>query len=330
LKLAEVERIRRTPGRSVLMFLTERCPVGCAHCSVDARSDSPTIRDFDRFEAVLAGVCATPELDIVGISGGEPFVERRGLRLAVDRLNHAGKRIVLYTSGVWAGPRIPEWISSVLRRTNCVFLSTDAFHADSIEDDRFVHAAQTVAAADVWIVVQVLAIPAMVQRAEHLVESAFGRDWSEHAELSFIAPLPYGRGASVFENQPASRAGSGFGACHALAAPVVRYDGVVSACCNERVIVGWGPERLRRAFSSDFDIHQVMSGLRADPLLRVIQGLGAGFVTEHPLFADLAQREFASICDLCWAVQSRAAESDTEADPLLHAMASLVDVRGPA
>ncbi len=119
------------------------------------------------------------------------------------------------------------------------------------------------------------------------------------------------------------RRGGGFGACHALAAPVVRYDGIVSACCNERVIVGWGPERLRRAGSSAVEINQALSDLRADPLLRVIHGMGAGYVTEHPGFADLAEREFASICELCWAAQSRVAESGTDADPLLQAMASL-------
>ena len=79
---AEVERCRRKPGESVLLFITDRCPVGCAHCSVDSRSDSPTISNFDLFAQLLDGICEQTDLQVVGISGGEPFAERRGLTLA--------------------------------------------------------------------------------------------------------------------------------------------------------------------------------------------------------------------------------------------------------
>src|SRR5690349_10321921 len=109
LKLAEVERIRRSPGQSLLLFLTDRCPVGCQHCSVDSRPDSPSIEDFTLFEALLEGICNRPGLTTVGITGGEPFVERRGLVTAVEKFAAAGKQIVQYTSGVWANQTIPEW-----------------------------------------------------------------------------------------------------------------------------------------------------------------------------------------------------------------------------
>ena len=95
----------------------------------------------------MAAICAQPNLTAVGISGGEPFVERRGLSLAVERLAAAGKDIVLYTSGVWASGEAPEWIRGVLGQASCVFLSTDAFHAASIDDARFVRAARAIAEA---------------------------------------------------------------------------------------------------------------------------------------------------------------------------------------
>src|SRR2546430_12775423 len=102
LSLAQVEEARQTLGQSVLLFLTDRCPVGCAHCSVDSRQDSPTISDFELFEQIVEALCTRPDLRLVGISGGEPFVERRGLMLASRRLIEAEKDVVVYTSGVWA------------------------------------------------------------------------------------------------------------------------------------------------------------------------------------------------------------------------------------
>src|SRR2546421_2554616 len=100
LSFADVEFARRTRGRSVLLFITDRCPVGCAHCSVDSRADSPSIADFALFGQIVDAICARPEVRVVGISGGEPFVERRGLTLAARKLFQASKDIVLYTSGV--------------------------------------------------------------------------------------------------------------------------------------------------------------------------------------------------------------------------------------
>jgi len=259
---------------------------------------------------------------MVGISGGEPFVERRGLVLATERFAAAGKDIVLYTSGIWANPVIPAWISSVLSQASCVFLSTDAFHAAAIDDERFVRAAQTIASAGPWIIVQVLKLPEMVEKAKQLLQKAFGEEYEVHAELSLISPLPYGRAAHMFAQQVRHR-GETFGTCNALASQVVRYDGVISACCNERVLMGFGPERLRRRVASADGVVQGTADIRADATLNILSQAGAGILTYHPLFADLADREFSSICELCWEMQKRLSSSLNAPDRLLSAMTIL-------
>ena len=81
---------------------------------------------------------------------------------------------------------------------------------------------------------------------------------------------------------------------------MVRYDGVVTACCNESVIMGIGPARLRRRVRSRDELGAAIDAFHADPVLRAIGGPGPGALTAHPRFADLAGREFTSICDLCW------------------------------
>lgn len=307
LRIDDVLRDRFTPGRSVLLFLTDRCPVGCGHCSVDSRRDSPTIVDFDVFGEMLDGICADPALRLVGISGGEPFVERRGLTMAMRRLSAAGKDICLYTSGVWAraGDQ-PAWIREILPLASCLFLSTDGFHANAVDESRFVAAARAIGAAGVPVIVQVLNRPAEVDEATRLLTAAFGPGWSEFADLSFIEPLPYGRGESVFARPPEQR-GASVGACTLLAAPVVRYDGRVSACCNEPVIMGRGPERLRRSATSAAELADALDAVREDALLGAIATAGAGAVTAHPTYRELAETKVRGICDLCWRLQEATA-----------------------
>jgi hypothetical protein len=315
----EIEQIRRERGRSTLLFVTDRCPVGCAHCSVDSRRDSPTITDFELFGEILDWLCEQPRLEVVGISGGEPFVERRGLTLAVQRVADAAKQVVIYTSGVWGTrPRPPAWIDEVLERSATVFLSTDAFHWEGVPDSTYVNAARSIASADAWIVVQVIDVPPMVERAEELLRKAFGDGFENFAELRLTAPLTAGRGADVFTRTERTP-GHAFAPCTMVASPMVRYDGLVTACCNESVIMGFGPARLRRRAGSQAEVAGAMDDFHADPMLRAIGGAGPGALTGHPRFADLAEREFTSICDLCWKLLDRVAD-DERPDPLIEAI----------
>jgi organic radical activating enzyme len=318
----EIEDIRHERGRSTLLFITDRCPVGCAHCSVDSRRDSPTITNFELFGEIVEWLVAQAH-DVIGISGGEPFVERRGLSLAARRVTEEGKRLVIYTSGVWARrPEPPAWIADVLDRCTTVFLSTDAFHQEGVGDGHYVNAARAIQRAGAWIVVQVLDVDDMVQRARDLLRAAFGEGYEDYAELRPLTPLTAGRGADVFmrsKHQP----GSSFAPCTMVASPMIRYDGVVTACCNESVIMGWGPKALRRRATDRATLTTQMDAFHADPLLRAIGGVGPGALTAHPRFADLADKEFTSICDLCWKMFDRTA-GDEVPDPLIEAISSVL------
>ena len=316
---ADIDEIRRSRGRSTLLFITDRCPVGCAHCSVDSRRDSPTITDFALFGEILDWICGEAAIEVVGISGGEPFVERRGLTLASRRFAEAGKRQVAYTSGVWAARSSPPaWIREVLERCSCVYLSTDAFHARQLDDARYVRAAQAIAAAGAWIVVQVLGIGRMRERAEALLRDAFGERFGDHAEIAITLPVTNGRGASVFARS-AQIPGHAFGPCSLATSPVVRYDGLVTGCCNESVIMDAGPQRLRRRARSAAELADAIEGFRRDPLLAAVAGAGLGVLTAHPRFADLADARFGHNCELCWKLLERSPDPAAP-EPLIDAI----------
>lgn len=320
LTYADIDAARHTRGQTVLLFLTDRCPVGCAHCSVDSRPDSPKIRDFARFEEVIDGLCAS-SYGLVGISGGEPFIERRGLSHATARLRAAGKDISIVTSGVWATTDDPPgWITEVLGRCGCVVLSTDIFHSDALPDERFVHAARTIARAGVWVVTQVIEDPEAERHAVDMLTRAFGTGWTEYAEIRSAPLLPYGRAADLFQ-PTATTEGRDFGPCYLARSPVIRYDGTMSVCCNEAVIMGRGPESLRRACTTADDLGEAFADLDRHALFRAIADAGPGVLTLDPRLSDMADRGYRSICEMCWEMAERV--GDAADDPIFRATSRL-------
>jgi hypothetical protein len=305
--LAEAAVLRRTPGATAVLFLTDRCPVGCGHCSVGSRVDSPTIADWPRFAEIVAGLGELPSLRAVAITGGEPFAERRGLTHAVDRLRGAGKAVVVFTSGFWAGASVASWIGSVLRNVSTVYLSLDSFHAKGLRPAvSTARAVGTITANGCHLVLQVLDEPGAVEAARKL---------SPEAEINVIAPLPVGRGAGVF---PAAsmRPASAFGRCALLNSPTIRYDGVVIACCNEEAITGAGPAALRRQVSTRDGVGAALASFGTDPVLRVIGRYGPAALE------PISPGPFRSICDSCWSAHDRAAQ-----DPRVRAALALLGSR---
>lgn len=325
---AQIEAVRHQRSRSMLLFITDRCPVNCDHCSVDSRPDSPTIRDFVLFDQILDWLGARIGIEIIGISGGEPFVERKGLRMATERLRAAGKQLVVFTSGVWAQTSaVPVWIEEVLRECACIYLSTDAFHATGVGDEQFVRAARTIVRAGSSLVVQVVAYGDGEARARSLLARALGNDWQSQAELNLVQPLNNGRGQGMFARIAWSR-GESFGPCALARSPMLRYDGVVTGCCNEGVIMGQGPKRLRQHCSDASAIDAAVEGFAADPLLHAIGTAGLGVVVQHPKLKALARERFSSNCELCWKVFERMPDR-SEPDRMMTLIDRLVPDPGP-
>ncbi|WP_129843479.1 hypothetical protein [Streptomyces sp. RFCAC02] len=285
--------LRRVPGATVALFLTDRCPVECAHCSVGSVARGPTITDRPLFEGIVGGLADLPGLRAVAITGGEPFAERRGLEYAVRRLGDAGKAVVVFTSGSWARRAVPAWVRAVLASVGTVYLSTDVFHAErpGMGGGTPARAAEAVLAAGCHLVLQVLAGPDGGPPAAGFTHPA--------AEVSVVPRLPAGRGARHFPAGP-GRPSADFGPCALLDSPTVRYDGVVTACCNESVITGSGPDALRRRVTGA-GVGAALAAFRADPVLRLMRT--AGPVGLAGVVPDTAR----SVCGPCWAAARRAA-----------------------
>lgn len=312
MKLDEADSLIGRLGSSVGLFITDRCPVGCGHCSVNSLPDSPRISDFALFLEIVDAICASP-CEVVGITGGEPFIERRALGEAVSRFASAGKRVIVYTSGIWAtSPDPPAWVRKVASQLSMAFVSTDAFHEEQITQARFENAVRTFADRGVPVVVQVIDKDDFVEQAHKRLAAALGPDWPARAEIRLIQPIPYGRGKATFADWAPTHGGS-FGKCRMAGLPLIRYNGIISVCCNEALIMGRGPEALRRRVTNRAEAEQALAYFVRRPLFRAIRNAGFGVLTRHPDLSDLADREFRGICHLCWELAERVESAGPEA-----------------
>jgi hypothetical protein len=107
---------------------------------------------------------------------------------------------------------------------------------------------------------------------------------------------------------------------------VVRYDGRISACCNEAIVMGAGPAALRHSVRTSGEVRSVLAGLAADPYLTLIGSVGPGPLTALTSWRSLADQRFPHICALCWRML-RSADGQREAAMLALLASQRTDLR---
>jgi hypothetical protein len=318
LRFSEVERLRNTPSTSLLLFLTDRCPVECAHCSVESLRNSPSISDYEKFRSLMADIASISDLRMVGISGGEPFAERKGLQMAVEMLREANLNIVLYTSGYWAKKGTPAWVEEILAQVGTVFISPDAYHTARLGFDTLVRAMHAVVDSGASVILQLVQDANSESYIQDLLTQL--EPGQPRPEINLVPLLPYGRSSlrvSTLKG-PAELA-----PCRALDSPVVRYDGKAIACCNEGIIMGRGPKRLNTPFIPGSEqLAQTIQSYKSDAWLGAISSAGPSVISGLPqIHPHLNEKGYRDTCDFCWQMQtSLSDESLLSKDKLLKAV----------
>jgi hypothetical protein len=211
-----------------------------------------------------------------------------------------------------------------------VVLSTDAYHAARIAAPRYLAALRAAAESGTWIAVQVIGTPAQTAAAGRLLTAALGPSWPDHAELRATALLSRGRAAAAppadaspalppIPAPPPRQPGYSSGPCWLARTPVVRYDGRVTACCNEDVVTGGGPAALHGRANGAGELREALGAMAGDPFLAVVAAAGPGALTRLPRYREVGERTHPDICSACWALLGRGADSD----PAVRAAARL-------
>ncbi|KAB8163029.1 radical SAM protein [Streptomyces sp. 3MP-14] len=268
--------LRQTVGAGLLVTLTERCPLRCAHCSLAATREG---RDLDAADLLRFLRTFTPDCrpEVLMLTGGEPLT-RPGLVVeAAETAREAGTRTAVLSGGFFAvGGQLPPAVRRVAAAVDHFSLSADAHHEREVPRRDLLTALETLAATGVAVSLHALAAGPDDPYPDELAADVTAR-------LGHAVPLlvglvrPLGRGAAL-PGVPAAGPPpppSAAAPCELAAWPVVAADGAITACCQQDVVDGRRrPAQLRVGSVATDSWHGVLQRARRDPLLRMIRTVG--------------------------------------------------------
>jgi len=279
--LAELLSLRPVPGAGLLLTLTRRCPLRCAHCSTASTmtSEEPDAETLTRF---VASFTAEDRPEVMMLTGGEPLLLPDLVVALVAMARRAGTRSALLTGGFFARQsRVAPRILDAIRAVDHFSISVDAFHEREIPR------------ADVFrILRQVLddGVPASLHAVGSGPDDPYLADLTAAVRLAFGTCVPMlvntvrsvGRAAAWAAARPADPAPERVLPCAMAAWPVAAFDGTIVACCNQDAVdLRPAPEHLRLGHIADDDWATIRRRALSSPVLRMIRAAGPAYLLSH-------------------------------------------------
>ena len=289
MRLADMMARRQTIGAGLLVALTERCPLHCAHCSF---ASTATGRDVDAvaLQAFLGTFTPDRRPDVLLLTGGEPLLRPRVVIEAADAARAAGTATAALSGAFFArGGRLPAAIRRVAARLDHLSLSLDVFHEREVARADVFAVLRELLRLGVATSLHVVGADPYVAGLTAEVGAAFGAD----VPMLVGGISPIGR-AAAWAVRPAAVGDGAMVPCDMAAWPVVAVDGTITACCNQSVVDGpERPDHLRLGHIADSTWVGVSERARELPLLRMIRTVGPLHVAQR---AGVEARDYCGTC----------------------------------
>ena len=301
LGLGEFDRIRDRPYAAVGFVLTERCTAACRHCALSAGPGGRPAAEPSTVARWVRSVGEAPTTQAIGLTGGEPFLERAALEAALRAAHDTGLRTTVFTNAYWAtGPQAACEALAQLPRIDLLEISADVFHEEFVPLENVRHAAEAALGLGMGVWFQVAEVEA--ESFDTRLRGVLGPRITGAAEFSQAAILDAGRSLGApWSDRPPRTPELPAGACKRLGTPLVCPDGSVLACCSEYAYGESCPAALRLGTLEERSLSAMVQDAQSDPLLAALRALGPAYV------ADVARdsgwqggryRE-GNVCDLC-------------------------------
>ncbi|APY85286.1 radical SAM protein [Streptomyces alfalfae] len=278
--LLDLLAARPRPAAALLMTLTRRCPLSCAHCSTASATDSEQL-DAAPLTAFAETFRPADRPDFLLLTGGEPLLRPRLVTTLAETARAAGVRSQLQTGMFFArdadgGGRVPPPIAAALAAVDHVSASLDVFHEAEVPRARVLDVLRALHEAGKDVSVQLTGRgpdDPYLAEATGEIRRAFG----DRVPVLVAQVRAAGRAAAWLPEAGPTAVPRGAAPCAMAAWPVVAFDGTVVACCNQSVVDGLGgrlPGHLRLGHVADDDWPTIRRRLVERPLLRGIRTLG--------------------------------------------------------
>lgn len=274
MQLAELVGLRPLPAAGLLVCLTRRCPLACAHCSTAsaATGPQPDGRALARF---VASFTAEDRPEVMMLTGGEPLLRPRLAAELAGLARAAGTRTALLSGMFFAREGgVPPRIMAAITRMDHFSASLDAFHEREVARADVLRALAAVLDAGIPVSVHLTGSgPEDPYLAAATAE--IRRVFADRVPMLVNLVRPLGRAAAWAAAGTSRVAEDAAAPCAMAAWPTIAYDGAVLACCNQHTVDRRpAPAHLTLGHLDDTDWPTARRRTLASPALRLIRGIG--------------------------------------------------------
>lgn len=298
MELAEVMRWRPVPGAGLLVGLTRRCPLRCAHCSTSSTpyGADPGAQALLRF---VGSFRADNRPEVLLLTGGEPLLRPE---LAADLAavaRSSGTRSVLLSGMFFARAEpVPARIRRAVETVDHFSASLDAHHEREVSRAAVFRVVAGVLDAGTAVSFHLTGSGATDPYLAEAIAD-IRRTFGDQVPMLVNTVRAVGRAATW---ATAARAGTdplAVAGCAMAAWPVVAFDGTVLACCNQDVVDRRpAPEHLRLGHLDADDWSTVRDRVAGAPVLRMLRSVGPSYLRAR-YAADPGRVPAAGYCAGC-------------------------------
>ncbi|MBV7248152.1 MULTISPECIES: radical SAM protein [Streptomyces] len=259
MELAELVARRPFPAAGLLIGLTRRCPLRCAHCSTGSDLFTRQEPDGGQLERFVGSFTEENRPDVVMLTGGEPLL----LPALAERLStlarRAGSRTALLSgmffarsgsarngsaraggrfgglSGGRRGAAIPPAILRAIRSADHFSASLDVHHEREVPRADVFRALHRIREEGVAVSLHLTGTGAADPYLAGLTR-AVQEEFGGQVPCLVNEVRPFGRAASWARPARSGPDPAAASPCSMAAWPVVAFDGRVLACCNQDTV----------------------------------------------------------------------------------------------
>ncbi|MFE3519734.1 radical SAM protein [Streptomyces sp. NPDC059166] len=327
MELGELVGRRPFPAAGLLIGLTRRCPLRCAHCSTGSSPLAREEPDPGQLVRFVGSFTRENRPDVVLLTGGEPLLLPSLVEALSARARAAGSRTALLSGMFFArSRRIPAAVLRAVGKVDHFSASLDAPHEREVSRTDVFRAVHRIREAGVPVSFHLTGTgaddPYLADVTRAVAEEFDGQVPSLVNEVR-----PFGRAAAwAAATRTAPEPGS-VSPCAMAAWPVVAFDGTVLACCNQDTVdLRPAPDHLRLGHIGSDDWAAVRRRALESPVLRMIRTVGPAHLAARSGVPSAGP----SYCDGCRSLGSggrAAAEADAVASGAAGALLDLAAAR---
>ncbi len=283
---------------------TQFCPASCRHCSARSSPGTQRTAEVERLEKWVTSITDLPEVEWIGVEGGEPFAAPAQLEMILQVAQERGVFTSVLTNAYWAkDERRAREVLKNYPKINFLIISADEFHEEYIPLSRVVAALRAARDYVDRLGVQICAGPEYPTFRERF-DCLAGDDLLESVDIIEV-PLQYiGRAQeSGVIHRPAESDELPEAICNFLGTPVLREDGVFVACCQQDAVLSSQPNLFQLGNLDDCDALALKSRVDADVYLQTLRVFGPKAIAEaaikHQWGWEPRSYQQGNICELC-------------------------------